>query len=62
MKKNKKLYFHLFFWGGGGDLMHHRLFGEKIKKNSIFTPVIERERKYISSNDWLPGSFSYWYG
>ena len=23
----------------------------------IFTPVLEKEGKYISSNDWLPGSF-----
>ena len=32
------------------------------KKLFIFTPFLEKEGKYISSNDWLPGSFSYWYG
>ena len=35
--------------------------GEKMK-NFIFTLVLEKEGKYISSNDWFPGSFSYWYG
>ena len=35
--------------------------GEKIKLY-FFPTTIEKEGKYILSNDWLPGSFSYWYG
>ena len=35
-----------------------RFLGRENKK--LFTPVLEKEGKYISSNDWLPDSFSYW--
>ena len=53
-KYKKNILFSLpFFWGGGG--------GRENKTNFIFTPVLEKEGEYISTNDWLPGSFSYWY-
>ena len=35
---------------------------EKIDLNTFFPTTLEKEGKYISSNNWLPGSFSYWYG
>ena len=35
---------------------------EKINLNSFFPDLHRKVRKYISSNDWLPGSFSDWYG
>ena len=36
--------------------------GEKINLNLFIPTTIEKEGKYILNNDWLPASFSYWYG
>ena len=48
-EKKERLYFH------------SRLLGRE-NKTLFFPTTIEKEGKYILSNDWLPGSFSYWYG
>ena len=57
------IYFHLSI---GGEKIIKRLFllpslwERKYKNFFTFTPVLEEVGKYISSNDWLPGSLSYW--
>ena len=55
----EKIYLNLFsapyFWGRKyiKIYFHHRIFG---------VDHYRKGRKYISSNGWLPGSLSYWYG